>query len=220
MRAATSLVWPSDLIPILQWIAVTPCHKPTKPLFAFNFSLEAANNNFILLKRKFGGDLQKDLLAQSDSPLGYGLEFKPIKTLEPIFENPSWSQMKQVLTHGSRWPLQPLNKENQIKDIKETFVFGNHNSAIQQQDLLRKLVTDDIVRGFALPLPLDKIVHIPGVLFAPLNIQAQNTINKRSKIMPKNQLTYNQSWKWQSGTSVNSRIDADKIMPCYFQQAM
>ena len=128
--------------------------------------------------------------------------------------------MKQVLTHGSRWPLQPLNKENQIKDIKETFVFGNHNSAIQQQDLLRKLVTDDIVRGFALPLPLDKIVHIPRVLLAPLNIQAQNTINKWGKTTPKNQRTQDQSWKWQPGTSVNSRVDADKLMPCYFGQVM
>jgi hypothetical protein len=102
-KATPSLVWPSDLIPILQRIAASPCHQPTKPLFAFNFSLEAANKNFILLKRKFGGDLQKALLAQSDSQLGYGLEFKPIEKLEPIFKNhPSWSRMKQVLTNGSK----------------------------------------------------------------------------------------------------------------------
>jgi len=48
--------------------------------------LEAANKNFILLKRTFGGDLSEALLAQSDSPLGYGSEFKPTKMLEPIFE--------------------------------------------------------------------------------------------------------------------------------------
>jgi hypothetical protein len=66
-----------------------------KPLFDFIFSLEAANKNFIILKRKFGGDLSKALLAQSNSPLGYGLEFKPIKKLELIFKNhPTWSQMK------------------------------------------------------------------------------------------------------------------------------
>ncbi len=63
-------VWPSDLISILQRIAELPCHQPSKPLFAFEFNLEAANKNFILLKRKFGGDLSEALLAQSDSPLG------------------------------------------------------------------------------------------------------------------------------------------------------
>ncbi len=66
-------------------------------------------------------------LAQSDSPLGYGSEFKPIETLELIFENhPSWRRMKRILTHGSKWPLQPLDKENRIKDVEDALNFGNH----------------------------------------------------------------------------------------------
>jgi hypothetical protein len=57
--------------------------------------LEAANKNFIILKQKFGGDLSKALLAQSNSPLGYGSEFKLIKTLELTFKNHlTWSRMK------------------------------------------------------------------------------------------------------------------------------
>ena len=94
--------------------------------------MEAANKNFILLKRKFGGDLSEALLAQSDSPLGYGSEFKPIETLEPIFENhPSWKRMKRILTHGSKWPLQPLEEENRIKDVEDALNFGNHNAIIE-----------------------------------------------------------------------------------------
>ena len=69
--ATPSSVWPSNLIPILCRIAALPSRQPLKPLFDFSFSLEAANKNFIILKRKFGGDLSKALLAQSDSPLGY-----------------------------------------------------------------------------------------------------------------------------------------------------
>jgi hypothetical protein len=111
------------LITILQQIAVLPCRQPSKPLFAFELSLEAANKNFILLTCKFGGDLSKALLAQSNSSLGYGSEFKSIETLKLIFRNlPSWSRMKQVLTHGSKWPLQQ-----------------------KAQDLLMKLVTDDVI---------------------------------------------------------------------------
>jgi len=96
-------------------------------IFAFEFSLEAANKNFILLNRKFGGDFSKALLAQSNSPLGYGSEFKPTKTLELIFKNhPSWSRMKRILTHGSKWPLQPLDEEDRIKVVAEALNFGNH----------------------------------------------------------------------------------------------
>jgi hypothetical protein len=123
-RATPSSVWSSDLIPILQRIAALPCRQPSRPLFAFEFSLEAANKNFILLMRKFGGDLSKAILAQSDSHLGYESEFKPIDTLELIFRNhPSWNRMKQILTHRSNWPLQPLNKEDRIKDVEEALVF-------------------------------------------------------------------------------------------------
>ena len=86
--------------------------------------------------------------------------------------------MKQVLAHGSKWPLQPLDEDDRIKDVKEALLFGNHKGAVKQQDLLVKLVTNDVIRGFALPLPLDKIAQILGVLLTPLNIQAQNTINE------------------------------------------
>jgi hypothetical protein len=166
------LVWPSDLITILQQIVALPC------LFAFKFSLEVAC--------KFGGDLSKALLAQSDSPLGYRSEFKPIKMLELIFRNhPSWSRMKQVLTHGSKWPLQPLDEVDRIKDVEEALLFGNHKDTVKQQDLLVKLVTDDVIRGFALPLPLEYIAQIPGVLLAPLNIQVQIPSTNAAKKIPK-----------------------------------
>jgi len=33
-------------------------------------------------------------------------------------------------------------------------------------------------------------------------------------------MTHDQSWAWQSGTSVNSRVDKEQLMPCYFGQAM
>jgi hypothetical protein len=62
--------------------------------------------------------------------------------------------------------------------------------------------------------------HLTKSLRFPLNIQAQNIINESGKIIPKNRLTQNQSWKWQLGTSVNSRVDTKKLMPCYFGQTM
>jgi hypothetical protein len=92
--------------------------------------------------------------------------------------------MKQVLTNESKWPLQSLDEDDRKKDVEEALVFGNHKGAVKQQDLLVKLVTNNVIRGFALPLPLDKITQIPGVLLAPLNIQAQNAINERCEIIP------------------------------------
>jgi hypothetical protein len=51
--------------------------------------------------------------------------------------------------------------------VEDTLVFRNHKRAEQQQNLLQKMVKDDADRGFALPLPLDKIKLAPDILLAP-----------------------------------------------------
>jgi hypothetical protein len=82
-----------------------------------------------------------------------------------------------------------------MKDINNALKVGNHKGAKQQQELLIKLIKDNVNRRFTLPLPLDKISLIPDILLAPLNIQLQKTTNQQGEIKPKNRLTHNQSWK-------------------------
>ena len=128
--------------------------------------------------------------------------------------------MKSILLEGSIWPLSPLDESDWLLEIDNALDFGNHKGAEGQQELLLKLVKEDVDRGFAFPLPPDKIENIPGIILAPLSIQLQKTINKRGKIIPKNRLTHNQSWVWQSGTSVNNRVNPERLMPCYFRTAI
>ena len=192
---AEETIWPPDLISILQKTMTTPCHHPSKLLFEFNMSVKAAEKNYIILMRKFGGDLHRALHAQQGSPLQYGSEFKPVLILVLIFRNhPSWEKMRTVLSNRSSWPLSPLHNHNRLLDIDNALAFGNHKGAEQQPELLLKLVSN-VIRGFTLPLPLDRIQRIPGVLLAPLNIQLQKTINDRGEIIPKNRMAHDQSWK-------------------------
>jgi len=74
----------------------------------------------------------------------------------------------------------------------------------------------DIIRGYALPLPLSKIHCIPGVILAPMNIQRQNTIDANGKIIDKDRLTHNQSYSWASGGSVNGRTNKLELLECRF----
>ncbi len=134
--------------------------------------------------------------------LSYVSEFKPVSILEPIFGfHPSWTKMKTVLTYGSTWPLLPLDDSNQLNNIDNALAFGNHKGDMQQPELLLKLIQDNVDQGFALPLPLNKIKQLPGILVALMNIQLQKTINRWGENSPKNTMTHNQSWKWQSDTS-------------------
>jgi hypothetical protein len=72
-----------------------------------------------------------------------------------------------------------------MKIIDDALKFGNHKDAEQQQELLLKLIKDNVNRGFTPPFPLNKISLIPGVLLAPLNIQLHKMINKQGGIIPK-----------------------------------
>ena len=166
---------------------------------------------------KYNKDLSKAIVAQFNSPLGYGSEFRPTNTLEVIFSrHPNWTRMKNILENGSAWPLEELEESKRETDMKEALSFGNHKGAVRNPILLRKLIDKDVVHGYGLVLPLSKIDLIPGVLLATMNIMTQNTIEEHRIILEKDKLTHNQSYKSGSGTSVSSRVDKDNLLPCRF----
>jgi hypothetical protein len=151
-------------------------------------------------------------------PLDTDLNSEKPSTLKPLLScHPNWKRFKRLLKNGSEWPLDALDKSKRFQDVNKALTFGNHKGASSKPSLLQELVKDDVIHGFSLPLPLLKIQNIKGILFAPLNIQPQNTINKTGRIIPKDRMTHNQSFKWTaSGTSVNSRVTKNQLLPCVY----
>ena len=49
-----------------------------------------------------------------------------------------------------------------------------------------------------------------------MNVMKQHSIDECVRIVEKDRLTHDQSYKWGSGTSVNSRVDKDLLLPCKF----
>jgi hypothetical protein len=86
---------------------------------------------------------------------------------------------------------------------------GTTNALATTPSSYANLSKKDVKYEYCIPLPLRKAKLIPDLLFTPMNIQNQNTINKTGKIIDKERLTHNQSYKWGSGTSVNSRTMKD-----------
>ena len=211
-------IWPSNLIEIICAIKQMPPRWPASPYFTFDLTCEATKRNYMVLKKKHnGGSLAAALDSQQDSTVGYGSEFCDEATLSPLFtRHPNWYPMTQILQHGSKWPLEPLNKDSQRADVKEALAFGNHKGALLQPELLLALVSKDVHYGYCLPLPLRKVTKILDILIALMNIQPKNTIDKFGRIIPKDHLTHNQSFKWLCGTSVNSRVIMEELLPCMF----
>jgi hypothetical protein len=76
--------FPANLIDIIRAIREEAIPAPTAPEFTFKLTFDAAERNFMILK-KYNFDLATALEAQKSSPLGYGSEFQPSKTLQKIF---------------------------------------------------------------------------------------------------------------------------------------
>jgi hypothetical protein len=193
-----------------------PCSTPSPPEFSFEFTYEGAAHNLEVL-RGYNFDLGKALQAQQNSPLGNGKEFQPTLILQQIFGlHPLWKRMKDFLEEGSKRPLVDLSKEERQKDLEDALAFGNHKGASQKPELLKKLIGKDVKYGYSLPIPLASVRSIPGICMAPMNIMAQNTIDELGRIIPKDRLTHDQTWKWSSGTSVNSRIKKELLQACRY----
>jgi len=190
---------------------------PSPPEFVFEMTPEAAEKNYLLLMKKYKGSLALALENHRESTMGYGSEFRHLSTLSRIFKrHPNWDRMTTILTNGSDWPLAQIDEDSRLRDVKEALAFGNHKGASLQPDLLLELVGKDVHFGYSLPLPLNKATQIPGILIAPMNIQKQHSIDDTGRIIDKDRLTHDQSYKWGSGTSVNSRINKDELLPCMF----
>ena len=92
---------------------------PNTPKFFFEMTLDAAEKNFLVLKRH-DFDLGKAIKAQLNSPVGYS----------PLLGNhPIWPMIKSILKNGTQWPTDPISEEERIGDVKEALKFGNHKGA-------------------------------------------------------------------------------------------
>jgi hypothetical protein len=216
-QTSTNHFWPINILYIIADIQETESPPPLPPLFTFELSKEATQMNFCILKC-FNMDVEQALKAQVDSPLGYGLEFKKAKTLQPLLHHhPNWARFELLLNKVLNWPLDPISKAAREQDVIKALEFGNHKEATNSPTLLHNLIMNNILYGFAVAFPLDKMTKIPGILFAPLHIQDQNTIDSTRRIIPTKRLTNNQSYKWTaSGSSVNSCTCKEDLLPCVY----
>jgi hypothetical protein len=114
--------------------------------------------------------------------------------------------MEAILTHGSKWSLIEISKEEPVQDLNVALTFGNHKGSLAKPELLMKLIGKDVKHGYSTPIPHNSFKQIPGLEMVPMNIMAQNTINASGQVTPKDRLNHNQSWRWSSSTSVNSWV--------------
>ena len=77
--------WPIGLMGTIISVRNVHCPFPNDPEFIFKLDGEAAEENMCVLN-KYDKNPEKAIGAQSDSPVGYGSEFKSVGALKSLFD--------------------------------------------------------------------------------------------------------------------------------------
>jgi hypothetical protein len=151
---------------------------------------------------------------QHTSQISYESEFRPHYELELILlQHPLWTSLKNLLSKGATFPLSPISLTDRYNDLFFHSSRGNHKSCDKNRDFLEKIISEDIERGFALPLPLETLHFLPNASLAPLGCQQQWTINEKGSRTHKYRMTHDQSFPGPSGLSINLRVIKEDLPP-------
>ena len=193
-----------------------PVHPPP---FIFKPSADAASHNFNVLKKN---NMSLDRIFDSSpfSPCSFGSEFRDTTTLKPLFgPHPAWKKICSILEKGSAFPMvEEPDEVTRLEDLKLAITRGNHKSASgEKEKILIDKISQEIERGWCLPLLPEHVSSIPKAWFAPMGVAEQNTINDRGEFIPKNRQTHDQSFVQAiSKMSANGLVDKTKLEPCKY----
>jgi hypothetical protein len=209
----------SEFIDTVSLLMSTPITPMNPPLFIFKkCPLAASHNANILEKHNF--NLDEIIKKQHPSQLSYGSEFRPSSDLKKLLEDhPLWYKLQNILNKGASFPLLPLDETDRRLDLEFHLSRGNHKSSEKHLQILRDIISEDIEKGYALPLPLSILDKIPNASIAPLGCHKQSTIDHEGCIIPKFRMTHDQTFPGPSGLSVHLRVEKHLLPPILYSYA-
>lgn len=166
-------------------------------------------------------DVHKAILALQNSQVWYGSKFRHPSILEELLHHhPNWSNLRNILLNGASFPLDQISHEERQQDLLFHQERGNHKPASKHQLILDKIISEDLERGFALPLLIAILHMIPNASLPPLGCQSKESNNKFGKRIPKHRMMHDQSFPGPSGKSVNLRVKPELLPPCMYSFAL
>ena len=212
----SSTIWPIDVLDQVKTASLETYQALKQSMFKFGISHKSASHNWKVLQsfNNLGEALTKD----GSSFTKYGSEFRPISTLHRIFKHhPLWDRLRNIMLHGIRFPISPIDTTTEKLDLDAALLFGNHKGVQHNPQFFDDLNEKDVTAGFSIPIPLQNIRRINGAALCPMNVIEQNTISLTGEIIDKQRACHDLSFKGKySGSSINSRVIEEELQQCMF----
>ena len=159
-------------------------------------------------------DLEKVFRQHPDTTLSYGSEFRSVKQLRPLLgRHPNFEPLATMINEGMSYVFtREISDVEQRDETARILERGNHKSAQEESEQVRKLLAKDVIHGFTIPISVDSVLRIPRAGVQPLGMVTQATVNDKGERIQKHRLTQDLSFSSIKGnlpTSINGRINMD-----------
>jgi hypothetical protein len=164
---------PSWLIEAIQEVATSPSPTPKMPPVRFATDEGSLDHNADILGR-YDFDLSELLDHLADTTLGYGSELRPISQLQKIFRyHTNFPFFRSVIRSGMPYFFSSeISDDVRRTELENQLTRGNHKSATANPEIAEKALRTDVRYGFAIPLPAETVLKIPGRWFSPADSPA------------------------------------------------
>ena len=74
--------------------------------------------------------------------------------------------------------LKRISEKDCLTLLDEALAYGNHKSAAKYSEFLLPILHKEVAKGWHLPLPIDRLHKIPGLVVGPMGTVAQQSIDE------------------------------------------
>ena len=160
----------------------------------------------------FGYDLKRVIDDNTGSTISFGSEFRPADQLRPLLSrHPLFDAMEKFIYHGMPYIFsRELPAEESLMELTASIARGNHKSANDELEQVKRLISKDVTHGFSVPFPASTVTLLPSPVVTPLGLAKQWTLDNKGERVPKFRMTQDLSFSSSDPThaiSINKRID-------------
>ena len=114
--------------------------------------------------------------------------------------------------------LAPLSEMDQTTLIDTALAYGDHKLATKNAMELLTMLKKEVTKGWHLPLPINQLHEIPGLVLRQLGLVEQTTIDEDGNNIAKLRMTHDQSFSYDPELipSVNTRVIEESLSVCVY----
>ncbi|NER26068.1 MAG: hypothetical protein F6J96_36350 [Symploca sp. SIO1C2] len=126
-----------------------------------------------------------------------------------IGNHPAFNLLSELFSRGMPFCLtRELSEEEREAEVAANLQRGNHKSAMDEIEKIRRLLEKEVRHGFSIVVPKSTATRIKGVMIQPCGMANQFSLKADGSRKLKHRLTHDLSFSITSrDASVNSRLD-------------